>query len=157
MVLRPYSECDLSKLQHYTLLEEQYSLTMMPLDSVAICNVDASRHPVVLEDDGEIVTFFNLHEKEGVAPYSTTGDTILLRAFSTNAMHQRKGYAKKALQSLPSYLNEHFPYITTIYLTVYLFNDSAKNLYEKIGFVDTGAREIRSGRELMVMKWEISK
>jgi len=157
MVLRPYSEYDLPKLQHYKLHDEQHSLTMMPLDSLEICNNGSSRHPVVLVDNGEIVTFFILHEKEGVAPYSTTGDTILLRAFSTNAMHQRKGYAKKALQSLPTYLNEHFPYITTIYLTVYLFNDSARNLYETIGFVDTGAREIRSGRELMVMKWEISK
>jgi len=42
-----------------------------------------------------------LHEKEGVAPYSTSSDAILLRAFATNAIHQRKGYGKKALQSLP--------------------------------------------------------
>ncbi|MGG0656615.1 GNAT family N-acetyltransferase [Rummeliibacillus pycnus] len=153
MVLRSYLKSDFQKLQRYKLYEEQKLLTKMPLESLEICNNDFSRHPVVLEKDGEIVTFFVLHEKDGVAPYSTAEDAILLRSFSTNMMHQGKGYAKKALQSLPTYLNEHFPHITTIFLTVYPFNDRARKLYEKIGFVDTGAREEGKIGELQVMKW----
>lgn len=153
MVLRSYVKTDLPMLQCYELHEEQKSFTKMPLESLEICNNDLLRHPVVLEEDGEIVTFFVLHEKDGVAEYSVAEDAILLRSFSTNVKHQRKGYAKKALQMLPSYLHKHFPYITTIYLTVYLTNNSAKKLYEKIGFVDTGAREEGRSGEAIVMKW----
>lgn len=156
MGLRPYYIDDLPKLKEFRLHKEQHSLTLMPVDSLALCNNDPSRHAIVLEEDGEIVTFFVLHEKEGVAPYSTASDAILLRAFATNAIHQGKGFGKNTLQSLPAYINEYFPNINIIYLTVYLFNERARMLYQKIGFTDTGAREIRSGGELMVMKWSIS-
>ena len=98
--------------------------------------------------DGEIVSYFVLHEREGVTPYSSNDDSIFFRSFSTNVIHQRKGYAKKVFKDLPTYLMENFPHIKMIYLGVTLSNTGAITLYKKVGFVDTGIREIRKKREL---------
>ncbi len=49
----------------------------------------------------------------------------------------------------------NFPHIKMIYLGVTLSNTGAITLYKKVGFVDTGIREIGRSGELMVMKWEV--
>ncbi len=102
-MLRTCTKDDLSRLQHYTLHEEQLAFTKLPIKSVMECFSDSSRHPVVLDMDGEIVSYFVLHEREGVAPYSSNDDSIFFRSFSTNVIHQRKGYAKKVFKDLPTY------------------------------------------------------
>lgn len=154
-MLRPYSETDLPKLQRYQLHDEQLPFTKMPMESVDICVKESSRYPVVLESDGEIVSFFVLHDQEGVAPYTSDQHSILLRSFSTNAIHQRKGYAKSALESLPTYLKKYHSHIKTVYLTVNISNIPARSLYEKVGFIDTGLREEGRSGELIIMVWRI--
>ena len=119
------------------------------------CLSDSSRNPIVLDEDGEIVSFFVLHEKEGVAPYSSDDCSILLRSFLTDATHQRKGYAKKIFQVLPTYLMGNFPHIKVIYLTVTSSNLNAITLYKKVGFIDTAVREMGRSGEMNVMKWKV--
>ncbi|MGX9135665.1 GNAT family N-acetyltransferase [Rummeliibacillus sp. JY-2-4R] len=154
-MLRPCTKKDLSRLQQYSLHKEQLAFTKLPIESMMNCLSDSSRHPIVLDEDGKIVSFFVLHEKEGVAPYSSDDCSLLLRSFSTDAMYQRKGYAKKIFQVLPTYLMGNFPHIKVIYLTVTSSNTSAITLYKKVGFVDTGIRENGRSGEMYVMKWDV--
>ena len=72
-----------------------------------------------------LVTFFVLHKKEGVRPYSKNPNAILLRTFSTDFRYQGKGYALKTLLLQPEFVKENFKDINEIVLAVNLKNEAA--------------------------------
>lgn len=94
-----------------------------------------------------------LHEKEGVKPYSSNEQALLIRSFSTDYHEQGKGYAKAALQLLPDFVRQHFPWINELVLGVNIPNVSAQALYIKCGFVDEGKQATGFGEELKVMSY----
>ena len=70
---------------------------------------DSTRHSILAMEMNELVTFFVLHEEDGVTPYSKNPKAMLLRAFSTDFNKQGKGYAKKSLMSLSEFVNKQIP------------------------------------------------
>lgn len=133
----------------YQLVESQLQFTGHPRECVKLSS--NSRTPILAIVEGKLVTYFDLHQHEGVAPYSDNCNAILVRAFSTEVHEQGKGYAKKALQLLPEYVQKNFPHINEIVLAVNIANTAAQNLYKKCGFKDYGVRRQGPKGELIVM------
>ncbi|MFY0518576.1 GNAT family N-acetyltransferase [Lysinibacillus sp. UGB7] len=153
MQLKFYEETDRQLIEQYTITEQQLRYTKSPQDSIELARVEASRHPVLALKEEKLVTFLVLHEKEGVIPYSTNERAILIRSFSTDFHEQGKGYAKKALQLLPTFVQKYFPTINELVLSVDLPNIAAQELYKKCGFVDEGVRTKSYDEELIVMSY----
>lgn len=140
-------------IDQYQLVDSQLKYTGHAKECVTLRSV--TRTPVLVIVEGRLVTYFDLHRKEGVAPYSNNSNAILVRAFSTDFREQGKGYAKKALQLLPQFVQQHFPQVDEIVLAVNVGNRIAKILYEKNGFVDFGERRQGPKGELIVMSYPL--
>lgn len=153
MTLKFYEDKAHSLVEQYTITEEQLRYTKSPKASIELAKEDDSRHAVLALDGDKLVTFFVLHEKEGVKPYSSNEQALLIRSFSTDYHEQGKGYAKAALQLLPDFVRQHFPLINELVLGVNIPNISAQALYIKCGFVDEGKQAIGFGEELKVMSY----
>ncbi|KOS64468.1 GNAT family N-acetyltransferase [Lysinibacillus agricola] len=155
MRLKFYEEKDDHLIERYTITEAQLRYTMSPKESIELVKQDKNRHAILVLDKDKFVIFFVLHEKEGVKPYSSNEQAILIRAFSTDFYEQGKGYAKAALQLLPDFVVEHFPHINELVLGVNLPNTAAQSLYKKCGFVDEGRRAKGINDELKVISYYI--
>lgn len=153
MQLMFYEDKAQNLVEQYTLTEEQLRYTKSPKDSIALAKQYNSRHAVLAMDGNKLVTFFVLHEKEGVTPYSSNEHALLIRSFSTDFYEQGKGYAKTALQLLPDFVRKHFPYINELVLGVNVPNRAAQELYKRCGFVDEGRQAMGLRDELKVMSY----
>lgn len=140
-------------IENYVLSDEQLIFTDEPKDCVELSNIDSERHSILTIEKDELVTFFVLHEKSGVEPYSNNQQAILLRAFSTDFRHQGKGYAKQSLLLLPEFVRTHYAIINEIVLAVNVKNTAAQKLYKKCGFVDQGVRKMGRKDELIIMSY----
>jgi len=137
----------------YQLSEEQLMYTDTPFNSIQLQKDDSNRSSILAIENDQLVTFFVLHKNEGVKPYSNNSNAILLRAFSTDYRYQGKGYAKKSLLLLPSFITKHFRDINEIVLAVNVKNEVAQNLYKKCGFIDEGVRKMGRKGELMILSY----
>ncbi|QDQ03091.1 GNAT family N-acetyltransferase [Lysinibacillus fusiformis] len=155
MQLKFYEETDKQWIEQYAITEQQLRYTKSPQVSIELAKNEASRHPVLAMKEGKLVTFFVLHEKEGVIPYSANEQAILIRSFSTDFHEQGKGYAKEALQLIPSFVQRYFPAINELVLSVDMPNRAAQELYKKCGFVDEGVRVTGFDDELIVMSYDL--
>jgi len=153
MELCIYVEQFKEAIEQYQISEEQLKFTGSPMEGNRLANEDPDREAILAFKDGKLVTYFNLHKNEGVKPYSTNPNAILLRTFSTDFRYQGKGYAKQALKLLQSFVKQHFNGIDEIVLAVNLQNQNAQNLYKKCGYVDEGERRMGKKGELIIMSY----
>lgn len=133
-----FNEIHREALQVFYLPQVQEKFTAMPSDALKKCEEDPGRHPVVIEANGITVGFFVLHKGKNIQDFTANTNAMVIRALSINHLEQGKGYAKEAMQQLPLFVSEHFPEVNELILAVNFKNDSAKKLYEKVGFVDRG-------------------
>jgi diamine N-acetyltransferase len=68
----------------------------------------------------------------------TTTWSYWLNGFIIDAIYQGKGYGKATINSVIRYIIENFPNSKCLNLTVCADNFSARKLYEKFGFSETG-------------------
>jgi RimJ/RimL family protein N-acetyltransferase len=155
MQLYFYDERYKNSIEQYQLSEEQLRFTGTPTECIKLSNEDPDRYSILAMNQDNLVTFFNLHKKEGVKPFSNNDRSILLRAFSTDFRHQGKGYAKNVLLQLPSFVKENFIETNEIVLAVNLQNTVAQELYKKCGFIDEGERRMGSKGELIIMSYHL--
>lgn len=148
-----YNEQFKEAVEQYQITEKQLQFTGSPIESINLVNVDSDRYAILAMEGGNLVTFFNLHKRDGVKPYSNNPNAILLRTFSTDTRYLGKGYAKEALKLLPDFIKQHFANITEIVLAVNHQNEVAQILYKKCGYVDEGERRIGSKGELIIMSY----
>ncbi|MFJ7666467.1 GNAT family N-acetyltransferase [Lysinibacillus sp. NPDC097195] len=153
MRLKFYDKKDQASIVQYVLAEDQLRFTMAPQASIELAERDVNRHAILAMKDDRLVTFFVLHEKDGVKPYSQNEQALLIRAFSTTMQEQGKGYAKEALQLLPAFVKQYFPTINELVLGVNFSNIAAQALYKKCGFVDEGITAIGINDKLKVMTY----
>lgn len=156
MQLCEYEERFDRQVANYQLSEEQLNFTGAPGECIALAKEDADRHSILAMENNQLVTFFVLHENEGVEPYSDHANAILLRAFSTDYNQQGKGYAKQVLLQLPDFVRAQFPHINEIVLAVNKRNIAAQSLYKNCGFVDEGVRRMGEKGELIIMSYYLS-
>lgn len=155
MQLYFYNEEFKHAIMQYSLSEEQLRFTGKPIDQIILTKEDPDRHPILAMDGETLVTFFVLHQNEGVKPFSDNHQAILVRAFSTDFHHQGKGYAYKALMLLPGFVQKYFHDINEIVLAVNLQNVPAQRLYEKCGYIDEGERRMGTKGELIIMSYHL--
>ena len=153
MNLLLYNESLQPLIDQYQLSEEQLEFTGTPSECIELAKENRNRHCILAMEEGELVTFFVLHEKDGPKSYSDNPAAILLRTFSTAFNHQGKGYAKQSLVLLPDFVRAHFPHGTEIVLGVNLRNTAAQTLYKKCGFIDEGRRMMGKRGEQIVMSY----
>ncbi|WP_316572409.1 GNAT family N-acetyltransferase [Neobacillus sp. YIM B06451] len=155
MQLYLYDDRFKNAIEYYELTEEQLRYTGHPIECIKLSNEDSERYSILAMEEDKLVTFFVLHKNEGVKPYSNNNNSILLRAFSTDARYQGKGYAKKALILLPEFVKENFSETNEIVLAVNLKNEAAQGLYKKCGYVDEGVRKMGKKGELIIMSFHL--
>ncbi|NYF24809.1 GNAT family N-acetyltransferase [Sporosarcina sp. JAI121] len=142
-------------IQNYTITEEQLRFTGTPRDAINLSKADKNLFSVLAMKNKQLVTFFALHRCEGVEPYSTNENAILIRTFSTDFHHQGKGYAKNALMLVPELVNSHFVNINEIVLAVNVKNEIAQAVYKKCGYIDEGHRVMGTRGELIIMCYRL--
>ena len=155
MYLQEYTNSFETLTNRYVLSEEQLYFTGTPKECIELSNVDKERHSILAINDYKLVTFFVLHEKNGVIPYSDNKNAILLRAFSTDFRYQGKGYAKKSLLLLPDFSRKNYKNIDEIILAVNKKNIIAQSLYANCGFIDKGIRKMGKKGELTIMHYPL--
>lgn len=134
MLLQKYTD-DFSKMiQQYQLNDEQLRYTGTPEMPIKISLKNPFIHPIIGIANERLTNFFVLDEKKDVALYTSNEQALLLRTFSTDQRYQGQGYAKKALQLLPEFVQLHFPNANEIILAVNKQNIAAQSLYEKAGY-----------------------
>jgi RimJ/RimL family protein N-acetyltransferase len=137
-----------SIIRGFTLYESQMDFVFLPSKALDFFQ-DENSFPVVIHFENEPVGFFVLHECGEIYDFTENDNAIFLRAFSIDRNHQGKGYAKLAMNSLPKFVQNYFPKVGEIILTVNENNLAAKGLYEKSGFVYKGKnKQGRTGIEL---------
>ncbi|MEG0256589.1 N-acetyltransferase, partial [Vagococcus sp.] len=119
MKLIEYSDSYKTNINNYFLTEEMTYYTGIPKDCIAISEEMPSFHSILaFSDNNELVTFFVLDEGEDKTLYTDNLNSMLLRSFSTDSHHIKKGYAKEALGLLADFVRVNFPHINEIVLAV---------------------------------------
>lgn len=139
-IIRPYEKNDYPLIMAYDLPEEQAIYTSMPVDVIEASQNNHGYKPYVVFDQGHLIGCFALFTPSTGNPYTPNDQAIILKSLSIDSRHQKKGYALKALQSLPDIAREYYPMLDEIVLTVHHTNTPAIQLYKKAGFVDQGLR-----------------
>ncbi|MDD7794203.1 GNAT family N-acetyltransferase [Clostridium sp. 'White wine YQ'] len=137
-----FKEIYKNDLFKFYLPEDIVIFTSLPKKILASPILDENKKPVVILLNEIPIGFFGLHLGDEVLEYKNNPKAILLRYFSINYPYQGKGYAKKALRLLPSFISNNFKEINEIVLGVNERNISAQKLYEKSNFKDTGLRRM---------------
>ncbi|MET1250022.1 GNAT family N-acetyltransferase [Sporolactobacillus sp. STCC-11] len=150
-----YQKKDQSSLEDYHLTEQQLKFSGDPLECLQDCIHDNERHPIVIRIGEKVAGFFILHGWGGVKAYSDNQNALLLRAFSVNSIFQGQGIATRALATLNSFVNVHFPRVNEIILAVNHKNAIAQHVYIKAGFKDTGRRAMGRQGELFLFQKRI--
>lgn len=135
-----YEEKHFEGLSAFKLPDEQKRFSALPKEVLSESISDESRYPIVIEAKDKPVGFFILHVGNGIHPYTENKSAILLRAFSINSTEQGKGYAKRAMNLVPSFVKKNFPTVDEIVLAVNGKNIAARQLYVQTGFQDNGLR-----------------
>lgn len=136
--VRRFEDADFQSINHYTLPDEQAIFTSIPSLIVETFQRDKFNQPFVICSEGLIVGWFALYTDRSGNIYTENETAILLKSFSIDALHQKKGYALEALRVLPNVVKEHYKDRDEIILTVHETNTPAINLYKKAGFVYRG-------------------
>ncbi|MEC1652532.1 GNAT family N-acetyltransferase [Bacillus vallismortis] len=149
-----YKPEHLQELQSFTLNNDDKRFTSLPNEVLTQTLGVKDRYPVVILKNDLPVGFFILYtSKETLAPYTNNPFALLLSSLSVNAAHHGKGYAKKAMLQLPSFVSGYFPWCDEIILAVNYLNTRAKQLYLKSGFLDKGRRRIGPLGEQLILHY----
>lgn len=152
MKLVEYQPAFYPLIKNYYIEDDTY--TGSPLDAVNISTKAPEYHSILCIEDDVLVTFFVLDAGEDKYKYTTFKNSLLLRRFSTDSRHIRKGYAKKSLNQLRNFIHHHYPEYESVVLGVNERNTPAIRLYENSGFEDTGRRfkGAKGYQKILVMK-----
>ncbi|MFF2456187.1 GNAT family N-acetyltransferase [Peribacillus simplex] len=140
LTIRPFIENDYEALSNYCLPIEQAIYTSLPLKVIEDFRKDKYNLPMVIYLDEELIGCFALYTDKAGNQYTSNKNAVLLKSFSLDLRHQKKGLAFKTLKVLPEMIKLSHPDKNEIILTVHHSNVPAINLYKKAGFVDKGYR-----------------
>lgn len=152
MKLIEYNTAYYHQLEDYQLSEAQLQFTGAPLENLHRQQGKRNHPLLLLNDCDEIVTYFGLQEEHEYHEYYPNQQTCLMRSYSTDLRHLRKGYGKASLALLRDFMHEKYPDIETIILAVNEKNQAAQKLYEYGGFIDSGRRVTGKKGKLIILE-----
>jgi RimJ/RimL family protein N-acetyltransferase len=134
--IRPLQHADRHPVLQLGVGEEQrqYVGTTQEL----LSNPPPDWHLHVIEADEQIIGVFNIDHGYSQHMAFADANDAGLRSFLIDQRLQGRGYGRQTVQLLPSYLQQHYPSMACIWLTVNCRNTSAHQCYLKGGFMDSG-------------------
>ncbi|MCE5100007.1 GNAT family N-acetyltransferase [Staphylococcus cohnii] len=142
ITIQVFEEKYKSALYHFKLSERQQIYSSLPKDVLDDASKDEDRVAnIALNDEGEVVGFFVLHQYYQHEGYDTPKQVIYVRSLSVNEDFQGFGYGTKMMMYLPQYVQKLFPNFNHLYLVVDAENKGAWNVYERAGFMHAATKE----------------
>ena len=142
ITMRPYEPADREALKEFKLSEAQSEFTSLPIEVLDSAINDEFKYPVVaLNENDDIVGFFQLHKHYQHTGYATPHNVIYIRSLSVNESFQGRGYGTMIAMKLPTYVQENFDDLEHFYLVVDGDNEAAWSLYERSGFINVAIKE----------------
>ncbi|WP_226665186.1 GNAT family N-acetyltransferase [Metabacillus litoralis] len=148
VTLKHFSLEHLEHLNSFQLPKDQEKFTALPNE---VMNVKEGQFRIVITSNDIPVGFFLLHSTKRVMQYTDNSKAMLLTAFSINYSTQGQGFAKRGMLLLKAFIKKEFPTCNEIVLAVNHKNIPAQNLYNKVGFHDTGRRKVGVIGEQFIM------
>ncbi len=139
LALIPYDPSHFAAL-NYRLNDEQAQFTM----SIEACIhqrkdlEDAGKSIIVVMLGETPIGFFILDQGTDKLQLTANGNAVLIRSYSIHPGYQGRGYGKKVMELLTGYVQEQYPGVNELVLSVNLDNEHARRVYLKAGFSDTG-------------------
>ncbi|QOZ36473.1 GNAT family N-acetyltransferase [Bradyrhizobium sp. CCBAU 53421] len=96
------------------------------------------KHPFAIVARNSVVGFFVLREKTAVPEWAPPG-VITLHSFRVGPQYQNNGYGTAAIRLATQWILAKRPCVDHLMLAVNARNATARKLYLKSGFRDTGA------------------
>ncbi|SDM46675.1 diamine N-acetyltransferase [Fictibacillus solisalsi] len=126
--------------------EEAIRLKVKKGQEKLVPSVAVSLAKVYIKPDGDDVEYlpFSIYVNGRMVGFimhayvQKTDNMYWINGFLIDEQHQGKGYGKKALNEMISWIERKFPHSKETRLTVNKENHHAKALYEKLGYVPTG-------------------
>ena len=129
-------------LYQFELSERQRIYSSLPKEVLEDAIKDPNRVAnVVLNEKGDVIGFFVLHQHYQHEGYDTPEEVVYIRSLSINETFQGHGYGTKIMMNLPEYVQTIFPDFGHLYLVVDAENEAAWNVYERAGFMHTATKE----------------
>ncbi|EHJ07238.1 GNAT family N-acetyltransferase [Staphylococcus simiae] len=142
ITLKAFDEQYRAQINAFELNDRQQIYSSLPKTVIEDALQDPDRIAnVAINDQGDVVGFFVLHQYYQHEGYDTPENVVYIRSLSINERYQGYGYGTKIMMSLPQYVQQLFPDFNHLYLVVDAENDNAWNLYERAGFMHTATKE----------------
>lgn len=137
-----YEEQYREALSKFQLNERQRIYSSLPKEVLDDALKDPNRVAnVALNDNGDVVGFFVLHQHYQHEGYDTPEEVVYIRSLSINERYQGNGYGTKIMMNLPEYVQSVFPDFGHLFLVVDAENEAAWNVYERAGFMHAATKE----------------
>ncbi|MCD8838310.1 hypothetical protein NGB78_02825 [Staphylococcus arlettae] len=159
MFLVNYESKFLPYIMSYQLTYDQIHFPKTPSVHINNAQYNSDMNCILgFNDDNNLVTFFVLQQASEYAKYftSTKNATIFLKAFSTDARFLQNGYAKSCLLLLDDFIKTHYPHVQFIALVVNEDNVISYNLYNSVGFYNTGQTILKYGVKQQLLQKTIN-
>ncbi|EKU47185.1 GNAT family N-acetyltransferase [Staphylococcus massiliensis] len=142
ITIRTFSEDYREALEAFELSERQRVYSSLPKEVLDEALNDENRIAnIAINEQGEVIGFFVLHQFYQHEGYETPHEVIYIRSLSINEAYQGKGYGTKIMMNLPNYVKDVYPEFNHLYLVVDAENEGAWNLYERSGFMHAATKE----------------
>src|SRR5699024_11214756 len=142
ITIQVFEEKYKSAVCHFKLSERQQIYSSLPKDVLSDALKDNDRVAnIALNDEGEVVGFFVLHQYYQHEGYDTPKQVIYVRYLSVNEDFQGFVYGTKMMMYLPQYVQKLFPNYNHIYIVVEAENKGAWNVYKREDCMHTGTNE----------------
>ncbi|MEJ6394013.1 GNAT family N-acetyltransferase [Gymnodinialimonas sp. 2305UL16-5] len=142
VTLRPLSPEDANAYRVIDLPEDQQVFGGRP--AAAFDDLPDCMDLFGIEGAGQPVGLFRIDRDYERYDFAEPGD-MGLRFFIVDHGHQGQGIAAAALAALPDLVRRRYPDARAMALTVNLRNHGAYRVYQRAGFVDTGAHYLGGG------------
>ncbi|MCE7784630.1 GNAT family N-acetyltransferase [Staphylococcus xylosus] len=142
IIVQVFEEKYRQALYDFNLNERQQIYSSLPKDVLDDAINDEDRIAnIALNEAGDVIGFFVLHQYYQHEGYDTPNQVIYVRSLSVNEDYQGYGYGTKMMMYLPQYVQDLFPNFNHLYLVVDAENKGAWNVYERAGFMHTATKE----------------
>src|SRR5699024_1181212 len=131
-----------SAVCHFKLSERQQIYSSLPKDVLSDALKDNDRVAnIALNDEGEVVGFFVLHQYYQHEGYHTPKQVVYVRSLSVNEDFQGFGDGTKMMMYLPQYVQKLFPNFNHLYLVVDAEDNAASTAYKRAGLMHAATNE----------------
>lgn len=142
IIIQEFEEKYREDVVNFELSERQQIYSSLPKTVLEEALNDDNRIAnIAINEEGDVVGFFVLHQHYQHEGYDTPENVVYVRSLSINEKFQEHGYGTTMMMYLPQYVQALFPDFNHLYLVVDAENKGAWNVYERAGFMHAATKE----------------